>query len=367
MINVFISYASEDRRTAESAFSFLQKYGFRPWMDKKNLVPGTRWEKAITDALLKSDVCLFLLSSTSTQKRGFFQREINLALGRVPALLENDISIIPVRLDECDVPSNLLDFQYYDLFLAGNWTGILPALRLAAEQRGKISELAQSSHVKEYVQLSEESTEKNYSFNGSYPRFYFQTNEPFSFQLNAIHDGIVNGRLVNFRGTMQEWDSTYPTPSSYSVSVEPITFVGDLISIATNSSWFYSGAAHGMYTLTAENFEVSSGTKIGNIFTNHDPIISRVHDIISTTGWQLLCRPEDLERTIMNAILKAGYFEGRDFVVHFAPYELFPYALGAFSARVPVSEIVAGKFGALHPRVFSVLLPLALQQAQDGP
>lgn len=332
-------------------------------MDKKNIVPGTRWEKAITDALLESDVCLFLLSSASTEKRGFFQREINLALDKIPALLENDISIIPVRLGECNVPSKLLDFQYYDLFLAGSWAGILPALRLAAEQRGKVNGVGQSSHVKEYIQLLEESTEQKYHFNGSYPLLNFQENEPFSTQLNAIHNGLINARLVTFRGTMQQWDSEYPTPSSYSVSVEPITFARNLISVTTSSSWFYSGAAHGMYTLTAENFEISSGAKIGNIFTNHDLIISRVYDIISQTGWNLLCRPEDLEQTVRNAILECGYFEGQDFVIHFDPYELFPFAFGAFSARVPVKEIVAGRFGTLHPRVLNALLPLAAQQA----
>lgn len=41
---IFISYATEDYPYADSLHSFLSGNGFKPWMDKKDLLPGQNWE-----------------------------------------------------------------------------------------------------------------------------------------------------------------------------------------------------------------------------------------------------------------------------------------------------------------------------------
>jgi len=37
---VFLCHAKEDEEKVLEVYEFLKKYGIKPWMDKKNLLPG---------------------------------------------------------------------------------------------------------------------------------------------------------------------------------------------------------------------------------------------------------------------------------------------------------------------------------------
>ncbi len=77
---VFISYAKEDASFAYQLYSFLEQNQYSPWMDKKNLFPGQNWDLMINEALRRSDFIIVLLSKTSVAKRGYVQKEFNVAL-----------------------------------------------------------------------------------------------------------------------------------------------------------------------------------------------------------------------------------------------------------------------------------------------
>jgi len=85
-------------------------------MDKHNLIPGQRWSGAIMTALKNADFVLVFLSSRSVSKRGFLRKEIRIALSLWHEKLEDDIYLIPVRLEPCQIPQPLKGFQYVDLF-----------------------------------------------------------------------------------------------------------------------------------------------------------------------------------------------------------------------------------------------------------
>jgi hypothetical protein len=87
-----------------------------PWLDKKNLRPGENWRIAIRRAIRESRFFIVLISS-SILKRRFIHREIKEALDILDEFIETDIFIIPVRLDDCDIPyEKLKGIQYVDLF-----------------------------------------------------------------------------------------------------------------------------------------------------------------------------------------------------------------------------------------------------------
>ncbi len=78
---------------------------------------------------------LVCLSKKSVTKRGYLRREIILALDLAKEMLETDIFLIPIRLDECEVPTELSQHQWFDLF---RQTGIEPlaqALREGLKRR----------------------------------------------------------------------------------------------------------------------------------------------------------------------------------------------------------------------------------------
>lgn len=109
---VFISYAREDFEYAKDIYEHLELNNFKPWMDKKKLLVGQKWEIQIMNELRLSDFIIILLSKTSVAKRGFVQREFKYALKYAEEKLNTDIYILPIKIDDCDVPEELAVFNW---------------------------------------------------------------------------------------------------------------------------------------------------------------------------------------------------------------------------------------------------------------
>ena len=112
--SVFISYAKEDINFAQKVYDYLENLGFEPWLDKKKLLVGQNWKIEIDKALRKANFIVLLLSSTSVSKRGFVQREFKAALDFYQDKLEDDVFIIPLKINDCEVPNSLSSFQWIE-------------------------------------------------------------------------------------------------------------------------------------------------------------------------------------------------------------------------------------------------------------
>ena len=134
---IFLSYARQDEEKVEELYQKLSDAGFKPWMDKKDILPGERWEFSIRGAIRGSDFFLVCLSANSA-KGGWTQREIRNALDIWQEKLEDDIYLIPVRLEDCVAPESLRDFQWVDLFEEDGWTRLLAALTVGLERREEV-------------------------------------------------------------------------------------------------------------------------------------------------------------------------------------------------------------------------------------
>jgi predicted aspartyl protease len=117
MSDVFISYARENEDVARRLYYDLKLQGIEPWLDQISLLPGQNWRGEIKKSIRKSRFFLALLSSQSVDKRGYAQKELREALDILDEVSENDIYIIPVRLDEC-LPTieKLHQLQWLDIF-----------------------------------------------------------------------------------------------------------------------------------------------------------------------------------------------------------------------------------------------------------
>ncbi len=132
---IFLSYAREDKEKVKSFYQQLSNAGFKPWMDTKDILPGERWKSSIQKAIRRSDFFLACLSANSVNKRGLIQKEIKDALDIWQEMLEGDIYLIPVRLEGCEVPETLHDFQWVNLFEEGGWTRLVKAIQVGMERR----------------------------------------------------------------------------------------------------------------------------------------------------------------------------------------------------------------------------------------
>ena len=135
-LNVFISYAREDADRVQNLYVQLSSAGLKPWMDIKDILPGENWESSIWRAAQNADFVLVCLSEKSVNKRGFLQREIKKAMTIWEEKLEEDIYLIPVRLEKCDVPEILSRLQWVDLFEIGGMQKLLQAIQKGAERLG---------------------------------------------------------------------------------------------------------------------------------------------------------------------------------------------------------------------------------------
>jgi len=132
---VFLSYAREDKAAVGSLYRRLSDAGFKPWMDGKDILPGEQWEFSIQQAIRRSDFFMVCLSANSVNKRGFLQKEIKHALSIRQEMLDSDIYLIPVRLEDCEVPESLHDCQWVDLFEKDGWTQLVKAIQVGIERR----------------------------------------------------------------------------------------------------------------------------------------------------------------------------------------------------------------------------------------
>jgi hypothetical protein len=135
--SIFLSYARKDQEKVLKIFQRLQSEGFEPWLDQKSILPGRNWPVAIKRAVKSSQFFIACLSNNSVNRRGYVQRELKQALDIWRGKLTNDIYLIPVRLDKCEVPEELAEqFQSVDLFVNDNWSDEGWELFLAALKQG---------------------------------------------------------------------------------------------------------------------------------------------------------------------------------------------------------------------------------------
>jgi hypothetical protein len=128
-IQIFLCHASEDKAAVETIYDRLKALGYKPWLDKKDLLPGQRWRVEIPKAIRASDYILICLSKTSVAKRGYVQEEFKLALEVYREMPDGAIFAIPVRFDECTIPSQFSDLQWCNLFEADGFEYFLQAFQ----------------------------------------------------------------------------------------------------------------------------------------------------------------------------------------------------------------------------------------------
>ena len=114
---VFISYARQDLPVAQRLYAALKAVGANPWLDVESLRPGERWRTAINRAIRDSRYFIAVLSTHAVSTNGFVHSELRQALTVLDEYPDNDIFLIPVRVDDCaPAQDRLKDLNWVDLF-----------------------------------------------------------------------------------------------------------------------------------------------------------------------------------------------------------------------------------------------------------
>ena len=274
---IFISYAREDYEAVEQLYNRLQYAGFKSWMDKKDILPGERWESSIEKAIRESDFVLICLSNKSVGKRGMLQREIKEALDLWREKLEDDIFLIPVRLEDCEVPESLRKFQWVNLYDSSAWILFLKAIHEGLKRLGIQNEVlspAGNIRVNSERLFEGNDTAPKYNIDVEYPKIEgleARTSE----ELNVIFKGRILEKIHKFKGDVYslnqssekgDWPSTIPSELSATYEVSLLT--DNLISLKINYYEYHSGAAHGMHWAVPFNYQLHplSSIELTNLF-----------------------------------------------------------------------------------------------------
>jgi uncharacterized protein YfeS len=117
-LQVFLCHASEDKLVVRELYERLKSENWiDPWLDSEKILAGQNWDLEIEKAIQNSDVIIVCLSKTSINKEGYVQKEIKRALDISEEKPEWVIHLIPLKLDDCDIPRALAKRQsanYYD-------------------------------------------------------------------------------------------------------------------------------------------------------------------------------------------------------------------------------------------------------------
>jgi hypothetical protein len=82
-----------------------------------------------------SDVVLVCLSRSSVTKEGYLQKEIRFVLDVADEKPEGTIFVIPLKLEECEVPERLRRWHWVDYYDERGYERLLRSLQYTAEQR----------------------------------------------------------------------------------------------------------------------------------------------------------------------------------------------------------------------------------------
>jgi hypothetical protein len=123
--HAFISYVREDSHHVDRLQRRLEEAGVRVWRDTADLWPGEDWRAKIRQAII--DDALVFIACFSQQSlaraKSYQNEELTLAIEQLRRRAPDDPWLIPVRLDDCEIPNRdigagrtLTSIQRADLF-----------------------------------------------------------------------------------------------------------------------------------------------------------------------------------------------------------------------------------------------------------
>ena len=143
-LRVFLYHAPVDRIAARDLYLRLIRDGVDAWLVKEKLLPGQDWKQELHNAVREADILLVCISGRFDQLEDR-QKQIWVAFDSIIKGLDGEVVVIPVRLEECDWPENLRNWQWADLFEETGYEMLMYALQAEADEIGATIQAKESS------------------------------------------------------------------------------------------------------------------------------------------------------------------------------------------------------------------------------
>jgi hypothetical protein len=124
-LQIFLSYSRVNQQFALKLACELKSAGFAVWMDQFDIPTGKRWDDEIEKALRESQIFLFIMTPASIASEN--------AKDEVGYAMDLGMRILPVLLEECEIPLRLRRLQYVDFTKKNFHEGINSAKELLSK------------------------------------------------------------------------------------------------------------------------------------------------------------------------------------------------------------------------------------------
>lgn len=307
------------------------------------------------------------MTPRSVSKRGYVQREINDALDKQRYNLPGDIGLIPLMLEDCEVPVKISRSHQY-IRLPEGWHEVVESLELAAHQRSiAIHTGVEMGPFRMFLREEQHRWEgfPGYEVSLSYPHIEssrvpnaaLKLNEFFAslrlnFLLNA-RQARINQEEERFAGWSDDPDWT-PT-NSFGMFISASLASQSILSFSAHEDGMFAGAAHGFMWLETHNFMIIEDQliRIGIDDFLSDPYLASppITELVrERVGQEYADRFEkDLDADDLSRIREALPSDGSIFknfliiptgiTLLYPQGELFGHAAGAFGADLSFDEL----------------------------
>jgi hypothetical protein len=357
---IFLSYAREDREIVESLYDFLLGEGYKPWMDIKDILPGENWERCLFKAIRQSDFFIACLSTNSVNKRGFVQKELKQALDIAENFLDDDIFIIPVRLNNCIVPEKLSNRQWMDLNKTDGKIQLIKSIQAGILRRQNNAVSIQDStglHLSESTIIEDYEGPFGYEIDLIIPELLGLNDSKSQNELNYLLKAFAIGNVLEAR-EFRWMERVFPSstrpgliapeyPDYLGIRYRVSLMTDKFVSLALTITTFYD-AAHPSYEICVFNYALSPliPLTLKNIFKNDS---SYLEVIASFCNASLIEQREkegigidDYDYEVLHP--KSGNFSkfnitDNGLIIFFNPLEVGAYAWGIREVFVPFEKI----------------------------
>jgi hypothetical protein len=100
--DVFISYSTKDKLTADAVCAILESHGLRCWVAPRDIMPGADWGESIVNSIRASRVMLLVFSTNANNSKQI-KREVEIAA-------DSGVTIVPLRIEDI-LPTE--SFKYF--------------------------------------------------------------------------------------------------------------------------------------------------------------------------------------------------------------------------------------------------------------
>lgn len=144
-LRIVVCYSQIDRSKVQELYELLIKEGWMDiWVDYLEFLPGLDWDLEIKKAVNNADAVILCFSKQGTES-DLLPAEYILASNNSQQRPEGTIFIIPLRLDDCNVPPRFRSLQYENYFPEDNKKGAYQRLLKSLEVRAKSLSIISSS------------------------------------------------------------------------------------------------------------------------------------------------------------------------------------------------------------------------------